>query len=111
MENNISDKIDSYLDGKMSVEEQTSFEKEISQNETLRQQVETQNNLRKGIDRLNLKSNISTQFRKMTLKSKIYKWGIATVAVAAIGTATYFGYNKIAGNNSANNYTLPTLNE
>ncbi len=111
MENNISDKIDLYLDGKMSVEESSAFEKEISSNETLRQQVEMQKNLRQGIERLNLKSSITSQFRKMTLKSKIYKWGIATVAIAAIGTATYFGYNQLNKNNSADNYTLPNLNE
>jgi parvulin-like peptidyl-prolyl isomerase len=111
MENNLSDKIDSYLDGKMSAEEKSAFEKELSNNESLRQQVEMQQNLRAGIDRMNLKSTISSQFRKMTLKSKIYKWGITTVAITAIATAAYFSYNKFSGNSSANNYTLPQLNE
>ncbi|MEO5642090.1 MAG: hypothetical protein ABIQ40_10350 [Bacteroidia bacterium] len=110
MENNLSDKIDQYLDGKMNAEEKSAFEKELSSNETLRQQVEIQNNLRQGIERLNLKSNISSLFKKMTLKSKIYKWGVATVAIAAIGTASYFGYQQVNGNSSAN-YELPALNE
>ncbi len=110
MENNLSDKIDQYLDGKMNTEEKASFEKELSSNEPLRQQVEMQTNLRQGIERLNLKSNISSQFRKMTIKSKIYKWGIATIAIAAIGTATYFGYQQIKGN-ASDNYELPGLNE
>lgn len=111
MENNISDKIDQYLDGKMSIEEKTSFEKEISSNETLRQQIETQRNLRQGIERLNMKSAISSQFKKMSLKSKLYKWGIATVTIAVIASASYFGYNSLNGTNTADNYTLPTLNE
>ena len=111
MENNLSDQIDSYLDNKMTADAKSAFEREMSSNENLCQQVETQKNLRAGIDRLNLKSNISSQFRKMTLKSKIYKWGISTITVAAIATTIYFGYNKLSGNNSADNYTLPTLNE
>lgn len=110
MENNLSDKIDQYLDGKMNAQENAAFEKELSSNETLRQQVEMQTNLRQGIDRLNLKSNISSQFRKMTIKNKIYKWGVATIAIAAIGTASYFGYQQLNGN-AADNYELPALNE
>jgi hypothetical protein len=108
MENSISDKIDQYLDNKMNVEEKLAFEKELSSNETLRQQVEIQTNLRQGIERLNLKSNISSQFKKMTIKNKIYKWGVATIAIAAIGTASYFGYQQV---NGGNNYELPALNE
>ncbi|HET6989738.1 MAG TPA: hypothetical protein VFJ43_00365, partial [Bacteroidia bacterium] len=111
MENNISDKIDQYLDGKMRPEENAAFEKELQINEHLRQQVEMQKNLRQGIERMNLKSSINSQFRKMTLKSKLYKWGIATVAIATIATATYFGYNNLNATNSANNYSLPQLNE
>ncbi len=110
MDNILSDKIDQYLDGKMNPEEKASFEKELSSNESLRQQVEIQTNLRQGIERLNLKSNISSQFKKMTLKSKIYKWGAATIVIAAIGTAAYFGYQQLNGNPS-DNYELPTLNE
>jgi hypothetical protein len=111
MENTLSDKIDQYLDGKMRPEESASFEKELKINEHLRQQVEMQKDLRQGIERMNMKASINSQFKKMTLKSKLYKWGIATVAIAAIGTATYFGYNSLNGNSSASNYKLPALNE
>lgn len=103
----LTDKIDRYLDGAMNAEEKSAFENEINANPELKKQVDVQSNLRAGIERLGMKTTVSATFRKMTLKNKIYKWGVATVAVAAIGTATYFGYNAIA----QDNYELPALNE
>ena len=112
MENNLSDKIDQYLDGKMSPEEKASFEKEISSNEELSRQVQVQKELRQGIERMNLKANISSTYKKITIKNKITKWGLTTVAVAAIGSAAYFGFNSLnSAASSAENYQLPALNE
>lgn len=108
----MTEKIDRYLDGTMSPDEKASFEKEISNNPALAQQVNVQQNLRGGIERIGMKTAVSATFRKMTLKNKIYKWGVATVAVAAIGTACYFGYNQ-SGNSSGREitYDLPANNE
>lgn len=108
----MTEKIDRYLDGMMSPDEKASFEKEISNNPALAQQVDVQRNLRGGIERIGMKTAVSATFRKMTLKNKIYKWGVATVAVAAIGTAFYFGYNQ-PGNSSGREitYDLPAQNE
>lgn len=112
MENNLSDKIDQYLDGKMPPEEKVSFEKQISSGEELSRQVQVQKELRQGIERMNLKANISSTYKKITIKNKITKWGLTTVAVAAIGTAAYFGFNSPdSAATSAENYELPALNE
>jgi mono/diheme cytochrome c family protein len=111
MENSLSDKIDQYLDGKMNAAEKAAFEKEISANPELQQQVETQKTLRGGIERANLKANITSTYKKITIKNKITKWGLTTVAVAAIGTAAYFGFNTLHSATSSANYELPALNE
>lgn len=106
----LTDKIDRYFDGAMNAEEKAAFEKEINASADLQQQVDVQRNLRAGIERLGMKSAVSSTFRKMTLKNKIYKWGVATVAVTAIATAAYFGYPALTGNSTAD-YELPALNE
>ncbi|HLG02360.1 MAG TPA: cytochrome c [Bacteroidia bacterium] len=109
---NIIDKIDRYLDGKMSAAEQATFEKEIGADPNLQQQIYAQKNLRAGITRLGMRSQITSTFRKLTMKNKIYKWGIATVAVVAVGAAVYFGTkleHSYGGTEST--YELPKLNE
>lgn len=111
--NNI-DQIDAYLDGTLSPEEKTAFENQLANDESLRQQLEVQKNLRAGIDRLGMKAATSATFKKMTLKNKIYKWGIATVAVTAIATTTYFMMNNTSSSNEDGpeiTYELPALNE
>lgn len=110
---NITDKIDAYLDGTLSAEEQTAFEQQINGDESLRRQVEVQQQLRAGIERLGMKAVTASTFRKMTLKNKIYKWGAATVAVAAIATTAYFLMNDpSSGKDEANiTYELPATNE
>ena len=110
---NSTDRIDRYLDGKMDATEKTAFEQEMQHDTSLQQQVEVQRNLRGGIERLGMKSTIASTFRKMTVKNKIYKWGAATVAITAIGVATYFGYQHIShlpGERKIT-YELPALNE
>ncbi|HTF04667.1 MAG TPA: cytochrome c [Bacteroidia bacterium] len=109
----IIDQIDAYLDGTLSAEEKISFENQLGGDESLRQQLNTQRNLRAGIDRLGMKAATASTFRKMTLKNKIYKWGIATVAVVAVATTIYYGAQ--AATNSQNGpeitYELPATNE
>lgn len=88
------DKIDRYLDGSMNAEEKSAFETEMHSSSDLQNQVTIQRDLRAGIERLGMKKVIASHFRKMTLKNKIYKWGIATVAVGLICVASYFAYTK-----------------
>jgi cytochrome c2 len=109
---NITDKIDRYLDGTMSADEASAFEKEISSDPQLQQQIYVQKNLRAGIERVGMKSTISTQFKKATLQNKIYKWGITTVAVAAVATAVYYGAQQMNSTDGPEiTYELPALNE
>lgn len=112
--NELIDKIDAYLDGTMNAEERAAFETQMNSDAALREQVNVQQNLRAGIDRLGMKAATASTFRKMTLKNKIYKWGIATVAVAAVATTTYFAMNASSSVNEdgANiTYELPATNE
>src|SRR5574337_136043 len=110
----IIDKIDRYLDGKMDAAEQAAFEKEVSANPGLQQQIYVQKNLRAGIGRAGMKSAINKSFKQQSLKSKVYKWGIATATIAVVGTAVYFGAQKYSSAAEAGpqiTYELPTLNE
>lgn len=113
--NNLIDKIDAYLDGTLSAEDKAAFEAQMNSDASLRQQVDVQKNLRAGIDRLGMKAATSATFKKLTLKNKIYKWGVATVAVTAIATATYFGMNSASSNSNEDGpqitYELPSTNE
>lgn len=111
--NNI-DQIDAYLDGTLSPEEKTAFENQLANDESLRQQLEVQKNLRAGIDRLGMKAATAATFRKMTLKNKIYKWGVATITVATIATTTYFIMNNSSSSPNEGpeiTYELPATNE
>ncbi|HTL80787.1 MAG TPA: hypothetical protein VL651_03735 [Bacteroidia bacterium] len=111
---NIIDKIDRYLDGQMSGDEKTSFESEMKSNPDLARQVQVQREMRAGIERAGLKKDISKTFRAKSLSNKIYKWGVATVAVVAIGTAVYFGTKSSSTNSSSDypvTYDLPAVNE
>ncbi len=87
--NNLIDQIDAYLDGTMSAEESASFETKMNSDASLLEQVNTQRNLRAGIERIGMKAATAQSFKKITLKNKLYKWGVATIAVAAIATSAY----------------------
>lgn len=111
--NELIDKIDAYLDGTMNAEERAAFETQMNSNAALREQVDVQQHLRAGIDRLGMKAATASAFKKITLKNKLYKWGVATVAVAAVATTTYFAVNAASSNDNGANitYQLPATNE
>jgi cytochrome c2 len=107
------DQIDAYLDGTLSPADKIAFETQLAGDESLRQAVEVQKNLRAGIERLGMKAATASTFKKMTLKNKLYKWGAATVAVTAIATSIYYGMNPNSSSNEGVNitYELPATNE
>lgn len=110
--NNLIDKIDAYLDGTMSPEEAAAFETQMKSDAALREQVTTQQNLRAGIERLGMKAATASAFKKITLKNKLYKWGAATIAVAAIATSAYLMTTSPSVDSEANiTYELPATNE
>lgn len=110
--NNHIDQIDAYLDGTMSAEESASFEAKMSSDASLQEQVNTQRNLRAGIERLGMKAATAQTFKKITLKNKLYKWGVATVAVAAIATAAYLATTSSSTTDGPEiTYELPATNE
>ena len=112
--NNLIDQIDAYLDGTLSPADKTAFEAKLANDESLRQALEVQKNLRAGIERLGMKTVTASTFKKMTLKSKLYKWGVATVVVTAIATSVYYGMNSSSSYSEDGpniTYELPATNE
>lgn len=111
--NNLIDQIDAYLDGTMNATDRAAFETKMNSDASLREQVTTQQNLRAGIERMGMKAATAQTFKKITLKNKLYKWGIATVAVAAIATSAYHINNSVSLNTDGPEitYELPATNE
>jgi mono/diheme cytochrome c family protein len=111
--NNLIDQIDAYLDGTMNATDRAAFETKMNADASLREQVNTQQNLRAGIDRIGMKAATAQTFRKITLKNKFYKWGVATVAVAAIATSAYLINNSVSSTSDGPEitYELPATNE
>lgn len=111
--NTLIDQIDAYLDGTMNIEDQAKFEAQLVNDAVLREQVDVQRNLRAGIERMGMKAATSSAFRKITLKNKIYKWGMATVAVGAVVGGSYLVMNSTSTETEGANitYTLPATNE
>ncbi len=110
--NNLIDQIDAYLDGTMNAEDSASFEAKMNSDASLLDQVNTQRNLRAGIERIGMKAATAQTFKKITLKNKLYKWGIATLAVAAIATSAYLATTTSTTTDGAEiTYELPATNE
>lgn len=109
--NQLIDTIDAYLDGKLSQEEGLAFEARINAEPALKEMVESQRNLRGGMERLGVKSAANAQFRKISIRNKIYKWGLAAVATTAIVGAGYMIYDDHVSSQQETTFELPATNE
>lgn len=109
--NQLIDTIDAYLDGKLSQEEGLAFEARINAEPALKEMVELQRNLRGGMERLGVKSAANAQFRKISIRNKIYKWGLAAVATTAIVGAAYLIYDDHVSSQQETTFELPATNE
>ncbi|MCK6641876.1 MAG: peptidyl-prolyl cis-trans isomerase [Bacteroidia bacterium] len=105
------DTIDAYLDGKLSQEEGLAFEARINAEPALKEMVESQRNLRGGMERLGVKSAANAQFRRISIRNKIYKWGLATIAATVIAGSAYLSYNDHVSSKQEITYELPATNE
>lgn len=109
--NQLIDTIDAYLDGKLPQEEGLAFEARINAEPALKEMVESQRNLRGGMERLGMKSAANAQFRRISIRNKIYKWGLAAVATTAIIGAAYLIYDDHVSSQQETTFELPATNE
>lgn len=102
------EQIENYLLNKMENGDKMAFESQLNNNRTLQEQVEFQQNLMEGIQRLGLK-NKAAKARKRYRFQKVIKWvGITTiVALGLVGTYFYVfsgeGGWRLFGNSNVEN--------
>ncbi|MFI5148177.1 MAG: c-type cytochrome [Bacteroidia bacterium] len=111
----LSEQIEQYLHNELSDADKKEFETKLSQDASLKAEVENYQLLMKGIQRSALKQMIQKKFRSYQLGKVILKTTLVVLTAAALGTAIYFGTKN--SHKSPNAYSneetssLPALNE
>ena len=83
------EKIEKYLDNKLSPEEKISFEKEIHSDPDIKKKVQLQKDLLKGIERKGLTQNTITARKNFKMKN-LGKWGLGGMGALLIAGSIYF---------------------
>ncbi|MBL4735730.1 MAG: hypothetical protein JKY18_10435, partial [Flavobacteriales bacterium] len=94
-----------YLSGKMSPTDADNFEKEMETDPKLRENVQLQRDLVKGIDRVAIKQSAQKAYRKYKGGKGGMSWMLGTIAVVLIAAAAMWFVNR------DDNVGLPPLNE
>ena len=111
--NNI-EKIERYIRNEMSGDEKTAFEKELSANSKLQEELKLQQDVLKGLDNLSLKIKVRKAHRNYTIGKNGLKWGGILGGTLIVFAASYFAYKTFSGDTSKTaevTYELPELNE
>ena len=105
--------IDNYLKGNLSETDKVAFEKKINDNPELKEEVELQKQVLKGIERTALKKSAKQGFKKYKFNKGLKNWGLGGLAVAVIALSSVFVYNAATKSTHKENtaYDLPELNE
>ncbi|MBI3136243.1 MAG: cytochrome c [Bacteroidetes bacterium] len=98
--------IEQYLMGTLSPNEKTDFESQMNQNPELKSQVDLQNQIMQGIQRMALKNATQSAYKSYKLQSFLTK----AIVIAVITTAATLGIMKLI-ENSTENPTPATYNE
>lgn len=93
--------IDRYLDGDMNAEEKAQFEEQMAQNEALRKEVASQQQLRESVFQYGIKKAAQKAFRKFKLYKKLFWGGAGVVVLAIVGV----GFLFLNSNNQQDNST------
>jgi hypothetical protein len=106
------EKIEQYLQGKLTEADKLAFEKEIQNDLVLKQKVEAQQEILKGVERVGLKKNAQNAYSKFKLTKNFLRWGLGGLCAVIIATSVYF----ITANHSSHTehkseYELPQVNE
>jgi hypothetical protein len=105
------EKIEQYIQGKLSLEDKTAFENQIAGNPGLQEEIQLQRDLAKGIERAALKQKIRSARMKYRLRKNLGRFGLG-ILIAAImffGAVFYFHHIKTnhefeTGSDSASEY-------
>ncbi|MDO6432988.1 hypothetical protein Q4E93_20435 [Flavitalea sp. BT771] len=84
------EKIEAYLQGRLSPAETQTFEEQIAGDPALQAEVELQRQLMTGIDRAGLKEEVLTAKKRYTIRQRILKWGLGGLIVAAVIAALLY---------------------
>src|SRR5258708_1471236 len=102
----IIEKIEAWLEGRLSPEETAQFETRMANDPALQAEVELQRQLMTGIDRASLKEQVRTAKKRYTLHRQFIRWGLGALAVAALVLALL--YSKYGSHTNTYPVPLPT---
>src|SRR6478735_5492948 len=111
--NNI-EKIERYFRNEMSVDEKNIFEKELSTNTKLQEELQLQQDLLKGLKNIALKAKAKKAYRKYSIGKNGLKWGGILGGTLIVFAASYFTYKTFSADPATGaeiTYELPELNE
>lgn len=106
----IIEKIEQYLKGELSVADKASFEKQIAADPALKEEVNLQQDIMKGIERADLKERIFRARKSFYQGKNFTKWGFGGLSLVLIVGAILF-YESQANHRPYENNTLPVYNE
>lgn len=93
MKSDNTKRIDQYLTGELSAEETQQFEKELKENEALREEVENQRNLQNAAERAGMRTTVK-KVGKRYHRINLSKWIVGGAAIIAIALASIYFATK-----------------
>ncbi|MBC7865054.1 MAG: hypothetical protein IAF38_18920 [Bacteroidia bacterium] len=99
--------IEKYLSGELNSAEKEKFERELNTNEDLKEELELQKLILKGIERDGLKTEIRTSFRNARRRNHLIRWG-GVAGILLIAIASYFIVMSSPKQVTENNFDLET---
>lgn len=92
-------KIEQYLQGQLNLDETLAFEQQLNINAELKQEVDLQLQLNKGLERIAIKASASKAYQNYKFKTNLYKWGFGSLSVLVLSLAIVYGSMKLSENN------------
>jgi len=84
------EKIEAYLQGRLSPAETQAFEEQMAGDPSLQAEVELQRQLMTGIDRTGLREEVVKARKRYTIRQRILKWGLGGLIIAAVAGALLY---------------------
>jgi hypothetical protein len=106
----IIEKIEQYLRGELNAADKAAFEKQIAADPSLKEQVNLQQDIMRGIERTELKMKIVKAGKSFKFGKSFTQWGLGGLSLVVLVGAFLF-YKSQAGKNEYGKNSLPELNE
>jgi hypothetical protein len=106
----IIEKIELYLRGELNAVDKASFERQMATDPALREQVNLQQDILRGIERTELKQRIAKAGKSFKFGKNFTKWGLGGLSLVVLVGAFLF-YKSQAGRNEYGKNSLPEFNE